>query len=208
MSGGPLLQIFDPAQGKGRAVGIDLGTTNSLVAVVPTAPAGPPAPPVGPGALLIPIAPASSPESPSRKPIALPVDDLGNFLLPSVVQYRPGGEAPLVGAAAKESAHQFPTDTLASAKRFMGKGAADAQTKLLSSHRFAEGSTGSDRVVRFLAGGKSITPVEASAEILRELKRRAEAQLKQRVERAVITVPAYFDDAQRQATKDAGRLAG
>jgi molecular chaperone HscA len=63
-------------------------------------------------------------------------------------------------------------------------------------------------VVRFLAGGKSITPVEVSAEILRELKRRAEAQLKQRVERAVITVPAYFDDAQRQATKDAGRLAG
>ncbi len=174
----PLLQIFDPAQGRGRAVGIDLGTTNSLVAVV---------------------------DSDSRKPIALPIDDRGGFLLPSVVQYRPGDPEIRVGSAARESATQFPTDTLASVKRFMGKGASDAQTKLLSSHRFAEGE---QRVVRFLAGGKALTPVEVSAEILRELKRRAEAQLKQRVERAVITVPAYFDDAQRQATKDAGRLAG
>jgi len=181
VSPGPLLQIFDPAQGRGRAVGIDLGTTNSLVAIVPA--------------------------DASRKPLALPVDDRGGFLLPSVVQYRPG-EPPLVGAAAQESAHQFPTDTLASVKRFMGKGATDAQTKLLSSHRFAPSPQGEQRVVRFLAGGKAITPVEVSAEILRELKRRAEAQLKQRVERAVITVPAYFDDAQRQATKDAGRLAG
>jgi molecular chaperone HscA len=149
-----LLQIYDPAAGRGRAVGIDLGTTNSLVAMV----------------------------GESRKPIALPVDDRGGFLLPSVVQYRPGGEAPLVGGPAKESAYQFPSDTLASVKRFMGKGGGDAQTRVLSSHRFAESD---GRVVRFLAGDRVVTPVEASAEILRELKRRAEAQLGQRVERAL-----------------------
>ncbi len=213
----PLLQIFDPAQGKGRAVGIDLGTTNSLVAIVPerTAPAGPAgryqSGPYWPWiSLTSPLAPASVPApADSRKPVALPVDDLGGFLMPSVVQYRPGGDAALVGARAKESrARQFPTDTLASVKRFMGKGAADSQTKLLSSHRCAPSPEGDQRVVRFLAGGAVHHPVEVSGEILRALKRRAEAQLKQRVEQAVITVPAYFDDAQRQATKDAGRLAG
>jgi molecular chaperone HscA len=172
---GGLLQIFDPRAGSGLAVGIDLGTTNSLVAMVA-----------------------------DGKPRCLPVSDGGEVLLPSVVQYRPRGDRPLVGREARDSAASFPSDTIASVKRFMGKSANDAQTRELHAHRFAEGGT----VVRFLAGGREVTAVEVSAEILRELKRRAEADTKRRVEKAVITVPAYFDDAQRQATKDAGRLAG
>jgi molecular chaperone HscA len=170
-----LLQIFDPRAGSGLAVGIDLGTTNSLVAMVA-----------------------------DGKPRCLPVSDGGEVLLPSVVQYRPGGDRPLVGGEARDSAASFPRDSIASVKRFMGKSADDAQTRALHAHRFAEGG----KVVRFLAGGREVTAVEVSAEILRELKRRAEADTKRRVEKAVITVPAYFDDAQRQATKDAGRLAG
>jgi molecular chaperone HscA len=173
-----LLQILDPKAGHGRPVGIDLGTTNSLVAVVE-----------------------------NGRPRCLTVDEGdegGSVLLPSVVQYR-ASEPPLVGRLAKESAGLAPADTIASVKRFMGKSADDAQTQALSTHKFAEGDR---RVVRFLAGGRTVTPVEVSAEILRALKKRAETALSQRVEKAVITVPAYFDDAQRQATKDAGRLAG
>jgi len=177
---GGLLQIFDPRAGSGQAVGIDLGTTNSLVAVVR-----------------------------DGQPVCLPVDDGGALLLPSVVQYRRGDEGPRVGQAARDGAGDAPGDTIASVKRFMGKGADDAQTRKLSAHRFADSASPlGGRAVRFLAGGREVTAVEVSAEILRELKRRAEAILKQRVEKAVITVPAYFDDAQRQATKDAGRLAG
>ncbi len=169
-----LLQIADPKAGKGRPVGIDLGTTNSLVAAVI-----------------------------DGRPRCLPADEGGSPLLPSVVQYRE--EAILVGRRARESAAERPHDTLASVKRFMGKSADDAETKRLSTYRWAEGD---GRVVRFLAGGRAVTPVEVSAEILRALKRAAEGALSQRVEKAVVTVPAYFDDAQRQATKDAGRLAG
>ncbi len=172
---GGLLQIADPKAGRGRPVGIDLGTTNSLVAVVE-----------------------------DGRPRCLPADEDGALLLPSVVRYR-AGEAPLVGRRAREAAHLAPADTLASVKRFMGKGGDDAETRRLSTYRFAGGD---GRTVRFLAGGRSVTPVETSAEILRALKRRAEAALSQRIEKAVVTVPAYFDDAQRQATKDAGRLAG
>jgi molecular chaperone HscA len=181
---GGLLQIFDPRAGSGVAVGIDLGTTNSLVAVVR-----------------------------DGRPLCLPVSEagadargLGDFLLPSVVQYRPGEERPRVGREARDSAASFPSDTIASVKRFMGKGADDAQTRKLHAHRFAQRQSGG--AVRFRVSGREVTAVEVSAEILRELKRRAESALKKRVEKAVITVPAYFDDAQRQATKDAGRLAG
>ncbi len=172
---GGLLQIADPKAGKGRPVGIDLGTTNSLVAVVENA-----------------------------RPRCLPADEDGSPLLPSVVQYREGQE-PLVGRRARETAWQAPHDTIASVKRFMGKSAGDPEMRRLSTHRFADGDS---RVVRFAVAGRTVTPVEVSAEILRALKRRAEGELKQRVEKAVVTVPAYFDDAQRQATKDAGRLAG
>jgi molecular chaperone HscA len=175
MTGG-LLQIHDPLKPKGQVVGIDLGTTNSLVAAVV-----------------------------HGVPICLPVDEDGGKLLPSVVHYAADGGV-VVGARARALAAEAPTSTLASVKRFMGKGRSDAETKKLGSYRFAQGE---GDVVRFaVAGGTPVTPIEASAEILRTLKRRAEAFFSGKVEQAVITVPAYFDDAQRQATKDAGRLAG
>jgi len=170
-----LLQIHDPLKPKGHAVGIDLGTTNSLVASVI-----------------------------NGKPKCLAADEGGAELLPSVVHYaRDGGV--VVGARALVLLPDFPTDTLKSVKRFMGKSLSDAETKKLGSYKFTEGAG----IVRFdVAGGNPVTPIEASGEILRALKRRAETHFAGKVEQAVITVPAYFDDAQRQATRDAGRLAG
>jgi molecular chaperone HscA len=175
MAGG-LLQIHDPLKPRGQAVGIDLGTTNSLVATVQ-----------------------------HGKPSCFVVDEEGSLLLPSVVHYAPDGSV-IVGARARALAAEAPTNTIASVKRFMGKGPEDAETSTLGAYRFVRGSAA---VVRFqVQGGPPVTPIEVSAEILRTLKRRAEAVLTTRVEQAVITVPAYFDDAQRQATRDAGRLAG
>jgi molecular chaperone HscA len=175
MAGG-LLQIHDPLKPRGQAVGIDLGTTNSLVATVQ-----------------------------HGKPTCFVVDEEGSLLLPSVVHYAPDGSV-IVGARARALAAESPTSTIASVKRFMGKGPEDAETRALGSYRFARGS---GAVVRFeVRGGPPVTPIEVSAEILRSLKRRAEAALTTKIEQAVITVPAYFDDAQRQATRDAGRLAG
>jgi molecular chaperone HscA len=175
MAGG-LLQIHDPLKPRGQAVGIDLGTTNSLVATVQ-----------------------------HGKPSCFVVDEEGSLLLPSVVHYAQDGSV-IVGARARALAAESPTSTIASVKRFMGKGPEDAETRALGAYRFARGS---GAVVRFeVQGGPPVTPIEVSAEILRTLKRRAEAALTTKVEQAVITVPAYFDDAQRQATRDAGRLAG
>ena len=174
MAGG-LLQIHDPLKPRGHAVGIDLGTTNSLVAAVL-----------------------------EGKPRAFPVDEGGSLLLPSVVAYGADGSV-AVGARARELAASEPTSTIASVKRFMGKGPEDAETQRLGAYKFVKGGS----VVRFeVKGGPPVTPIEVSAEILRTLKRRAEAALTGKVEQAGITVPAYFDDAQRQATRDAGRLAG
>ena len=116
----------------------------------------------------------------------------------------------LVGAVARDRfAPVFPSDTIASVKRFMGRGPRDAEaTRQLTPYVFAPGAE-SDGVVRFaVAGGRAVTPLEVSAEILAVLKARAEAALGGPLEGAVITVPAYFDDGQRQATRDAGRLAG
>ncbi|XXF80348.1 Fe-S protein assembly chaperone HscA [Myxococcaceae bacterium GXIMD 01537] len=176
MSNGGFLQIHDPLKPKGHAVGIDLGTTNSLVASVV-----------------------------HGKPRCLAADEGEALLLPSVVHYAQDGGV-VVGARARALAASHPTDTIASVKRFMGRGPDDAETRKLGHHRFVEGSKG---VVRFdVAGGQPVTPIEVSGEILRALKRRAESHFAGKVEQAVITVPAYFDDAQRQATKDAGRLAG
>ena len=177
-----LYDIAEPGASKpkeacaGRAIGIDLGTTNSLVAVVRDA-----------------------------NPVAL-ADAAGRKLLPSAVRYR-DGEAPIVGPDALRDAAQFPRDTIVSAKRFMGRGAKDAETtRRFTPYQFASGD---GTVVRFeVAGGRAVTPIEVSAEILRALKLRAEAELGGALDGAVITVPAYFDDAQRQATKDAGRIAG
>ncbi|OJH38506.1 Fe-S protein assembly chaperone HscA [Cystobacter ferrugineus] len=169
------MQIHDPLKPKGHAVGIDLGTTNSLVAGVI-----------------------------QGKPRCLVADEGDSNLLPSVVHYgRDGGV--VVGARARGLAAEHPTDTIVSVKRFMGRGPDDPETRKLGAYRFASGG----KVVRFeVAGGQPVTPIEVSGEILRALKRRAESHFSGRVEQAVITVPAYFDDAQRQATKDAGRLAG
>jgi molecular chaperone HscA len=188
-----LFDIAEPGESRTKeacpvlAVGIDLGTTNSLVATVRAE---------GPLA--------------AGKPRCLVADEDGgaaSTLLPSVVHYRDGAP-PLVGRAARALASAAPRDTLVSIKRFMGRSAADPETRRLSPYRFAE-AEGSGQVVRFqVAGGRTVSPVEVSAEILRALKARAEQQLGQTVTSAVITVPAYFDDAQRQATKDAGRLAG
>jgi len=180
-----LFEISEPGEGHAKeacttgAVGIDLGTTNSLLAIV-----------LGDG-----------------KPRALAVDE-GSTLLPSVVHYGEGGGpgSVVVGRAARLVAAEFPHDTIVSVKRFMGRSSADPETRRLSPYRFAPGESG---VVRFVVdGGRVVNPVEVSAEILRALRVRAEDRLGIKVNQAVITVPAYFDDAQRQATKEAGRLAG
>jgi molecular chaperone HscA len=169
-----LMQIHDPSAAP-RPIGIDLGTTNSLVAYVPI------------------IGDATCVRA---------CDD--DALLPSVVRYREDGSVS-VGREAQRAAQDFPQDTIVSVKRFMGRGADDPETRRLGPYRFA---TSEGPVVKFdVAGGRVVTPVEVSAEILRELKRVAEDELGT-IGGAVITVPAYFDDAQRQATKDAGRLAG
>ncbi len=176
-----LFEIQEPGDSKvkeacepaGAAVGIDLGTTNSLVAIVEGA-----------------------------SPRALVVDE-ASTLLPSVVHYRNSGP-PIVGRAARRLAAQAPRDTIVSVKRFMGRSADDPETRRLSPYRFANGPG----TVRFEIDGRQLTPVEVSADILRALKERAEDELGRPVTQAVITVPAYFDDAQRQATKEAGRLAG
>ena len=181
-----LFQIAEPGEGRAKeacataAVGIDLGTTNSLVAVV-----------------------RPDPQSGVGKPKALLVDE-GSTLLPSVVAYT-GAPTPVVGRAARRLAAEAPRETIVSVKRFMGKNSADPETQRLSPYRFVPGESGT---VRFEVAGRAVTPVEVSAEILKALKVRAEEQLGVKVAQAVITVPAYFDDAQRQATKEAGRLSG
>lgn len=131
-------------------------------------------------------------------------DEEGRVLTPSVVQYRTDG-AVSVGWKAREQAHETPLDTIASAKRFMGRGLTDADSKRHMGYRFGASREG---LVTFAVAGRTVTPIEVSAEILRNLRSRAEQALGGALEGVVITVPAYFDDAQRQATKDAGRLAG
>ena len=173
-----LLQIAEPGMStephKHRlAVGIDLGTTNSLVATV-------------------------------RNGIAVCLADAtGRAMLPSVVRYRADGSVD-VGLAAVPAQATDPKNTIVSAKRFMGRGLKDVAHVEAMPYDF-EDSTGMVRL-RTVQGVKS--PVEVSAEILRTLRARAEASLGGELSGAVITVPAYFDDAQRQATKDAARLAG
>lgn len=168
------LQIEDPTAAP-RPIGIDLGTTHSLVAYVPSV-GGP----------------------------TVVRDCDSTALTPSIVHYPAQGDA-VVGKQAAELAQAFPEDTIVSVKRFMGRGADDAETRRLGPYRFAAED---GPVVRFaVAGDRVITPVEVSAEILIDLREQAEDELGP-VGGAVITVPAYFDDAQRQATKDAGKLAG
>ena len=173
-----LLQIAEPGMSpepheRRRAVGIDLGTTNSLVATVR-----------------------------HSLPEVLP-DAQGRQLLPSIVRYLADGTTE-VGHAAQEHQAVDPRNTIVSVKRFMGRGVKDVEHIENLPYDFVD-SPGMLQL-RTAAGVKS--PIEVSAEILRTLRERAEESLGGPIDGAVITVPAYFDDAQRQATKDAARLAG
>ncbi len=173
-----LLQISEPGMSRAPhqhrlAVGIDLGTTNSLVATM-------------------------------RSGIAVVLNDAdGHALLPSIVRYFPDGNT-AVGNPAQVELARDPRNTIVSVKRFMGRGLKDVANAENCPYDFLD-SPGMVQL-RTCAGVKS--PVEVSAEILRTLRARAEAALGGELVGAVITVPAYFDDAQRQATKDAARLAG
>src|SRR5678810_966103 len=163
------LQI-DFGHAKPRIVGIDLGTTNSLVAVMDL---------TGPRIL--------------------------SGIVPSVVSVNESGEV-LAGSEAREMLITHPERTVYSVKRLMGRGLADVQDELkLFPFRLAEGG---ESVLKLQLGEKIMTPPEISAHLLRKLKEDAEEVLGAAVTQAVITVPAYFNDAQRQATKDAGRIAG
>jgi Fe-S protein assembly chaperone HscA len=158
-----------------RVVGIDLGTTNSLIAWMNLG-----------------------------RPEVIEGED-GSKLVPSVVSLLPGGEI-IAGNAARTALIDYPDRTIYSVKRLMGRGVADVQDELkLFPFRIAEGS---ESVIRVVLGEKTFTPPEISAFILRQLKKNAEEALGGPVTKAVITVPAYFNDAQRQATRDAGRIAG
>ncbi len=158
-----------------RVVGIDLGTTNSLVAYMDL-----------------------------TGPKIIPGAD-GDKLVPSVVSINPSGEI-VVGNAARELLLTQPERTVYSVKRLMGRGRDDIQEELkLFPFRVASGS---ESVLQLQLGDRTYTPPEISAFVLRQLKQNAEAYFGEPVVKAVITVPAYFNDAQRQATKDAGRIAG
>ncbi|HJS78028.1 MAG TPA: Fe-S protein assembly chaperone HscA [Burkholderiales bacterium] len=173
-----LLQISEPGLSpephQGRpAVGIDLGTTNSLVATVR-----------------------------SSAPVVLP-DSHGRPLLPSIVRYLPDGRVE-VGYAAQARQADDPKNTIVSVKRYMGRGLKDVAHIESTPYDFVDAP--GMLQIRTAAGVKS--PVEVSSQILKVLRERAELSLQGNIFGAVITVPAYFDDAQRQATKDAGRIAG
>ena len=173
-----LLQISEPGEASAPhehrlAVGIDLGTTNSLVATVR-----------------------------SGSVVCLP-DAQGRALLPSIVRYLPSAP-PVVGFEAQEAQSEDPRNTILSVKRFMGRGLKDVAHAENAPYDFVD-APGMVQM-RTCAGVKS--PVEVSAQVLKVLRARAEASLGGELVGAVVTVPAYFDDAQRQATKDAARLAG
>src|SRR5579859_4044814 len=160
-----------------RIVGIDLGTTNSLVAFME-----------------------------GDKPVVIPGED-GSHLLPSVVALDERGEI-VVGNPARRHLIETPERAIYSVKRLMGRGVEDVQEELkFFPFRLADGLKPGE-VLRIKLGDKEFTPPEISAFILRQLKRNAERYFGAAVTKAVITVPAYFNDAQRQATKDAGRIAG
>src|SRR5580698_10497857 len=161
----------------GRIVGIDLGTTNILVAYLDAA---------------------------TGQPKCIPGPS-GSTLCPSVVSLDPDGGI-IVGEPARRRLLTQPERTIYSVKRLMGRGPADVQSELkLFPFRI---DPASKSVIRVMLGDKIFTPPEISSFILRELKNWAEAFFGETVDRAVITVPAYFNDAQRQATKDAGKIAG
>ncbi len=181
-----LIDIHEPGQSPlphandEAAVGIDLGTTNSLVAFAR-----------------------------KGKPEVLRDGTSGLGLIPSVVTYLDGGEI-LVGEAARRHILDSPDRVVSSVKRLMGRGAGDLK-RLAGAFPVDvanEAESRAGEMVRLRVGERVLTPVEVSADILRALKARAEAALGREVKRAVVTVPAYFDEAARGATKDASKLAG
>ncbi|MDP2375409.1 Fe-S protein assembly chaperone HscA [Reyranella sp.] len=179
-----LLEIHEPGEtpmphaGEASlAVGIDLGTTNSVVAI-------------------------------AREGIPAALhDETGRALVPSVVAY-PAAGGVLVGEEARLLMAHEPRNAVASIKRLMGRGAADLHAVAGVLPYEIEPGSGQTDMVKLRIGGKARSPVEISSEILKALRARAEAALDKPVERAVITVPAYFDDAARTATRDAARVAG
>ena len=158
-----------------KIIGIDLGTTNSVVAVMD-----------------------------GNEPTVIPNPE-GNRLTPSVVAFTDSGEV-LVGEPARRQAVTNPTKTIYSVKRFMGRRMSEVQSekKMVPYEIVGE----PNEYVKIQVGDNTHTPQEISAKTLRKLKESAEAYLGHKVNKAVITVPAYFNDAQRQATKDAGQIAG
>ena len=159
----------------GKIIGIDLGTTNSVVAVM---------------------------EGSEPKVI---VNEEGSLTTPSVVAFTKDGEI-LVGQVAKRQAIANPENTIFSVKRFMGRSYSEVNEEMkMVPYKVIKDA---DNSVKIEAGGKKYSPQEISAMILQKLKKSAEAYLGETVTEAVITVPAYFNDAQRQATKDAGKIAG
>ncbi|HYI95259.1 MAG TPA: Fe-S protein assembly chaperone HscA [Bryobacteraceae bacterium] len=167
---------IDFGEQKSPVVGIDLGTTNSLVAVM----------------------------GPTGQPEVIAGPD-GSKIVPSVVSITESGEV-LVGAFARDALLTHADRTVYSTKRLMGRGSADVQDELSSiPFQIAEGS---ESVLQLRVADRILTPPQIAAEVLKHLKANAELYLGQEVTQAVITVPAYFNDAQRQATKDAGRIAG
>jgi molecular chaperone HscA len=180
MDAGALFQIEEPTETKARprrpgfGIGIDLGTTHSVVCLAPH----------------------------GEAPRALQDTD-GRTLVPSVVSYL--DDEIVVGARARARQVEHPDQVISSVKRFMGRGAED----IAFEHPYRVATEDNSSVLRFDVGHeRAVTPMQVSAEILRVLEERAEHELGGPVDGAVITVPAYFDDAQRQATKDAGRIAG
>src|SRR5512133_1438120 len=160
-----------------RIIGIDLGTTNSVGAVVQ-----------------------------GGEPVVIPTAE-GGPLCPSVVAFAKNGEI-LVGQVAKRQAIVNSENTVSSIKRFMGRRFDEVEAeRKMASFAVVAGPTGDARV-KIPVTGKEYSPQEISAMILAKLKVDAEAYLGEPVTQAVITVPAYFNDSQRQATKDAGRIAG
>ncbi len=162
----------------GRIIGIDLGTTNSVVAVME-----------------------------GGDPAVIPSSEGGN-LIPSVVAVNPKTGERLVGKIARNQAVVNPENTIFSVKRFMGRKFNDPQVQETVKRVPYKVSAAPNGDVRLHMGGKAYSPPEISAMILQKIKADAEAYLGETVDQAVITVPAYFNDAQRNATKDAGRIAG
>ena len=162
----------------GRIIGIDLGTTNSVVAIME-----------------------------GGEPTVIPSSE-GGRLIPSVVAINPKTNERLVGKVARNQAVINPENTIFSVKRFMGRKFDDPEVQRAIKFVPYKVSAAPNGDVRVHMGGREYSPPEISAMILQKIKADAEAYLGEAVDQAVITVPAYFNDAQRNATKDAGKIAG